>query len=87
MWPSSAAVLAFKRGGSEAVEILLSANQVWLTPIVVGELLAGFAAGSKEAWNRDELLRFLSTSLRRNDFRSATAVMRARNLVHGSTGT
>jgi len=54
------AYAAFKRGQAEAVAIIQKADVVALTPVVLGELLGGFAAGAKERQNRAELNAFLS---------------------------
>lgn len=50
---------AFKRGNEDAVEIIRLAENIGLTTIVLGELLAGFICGSREADNRKELGDFL----------------------------
>ena len=50
---------AFKRGFEEAVEIVRLSEDIGLTTIVLGELLAGFICGSREAVNRRELGDFL----------------------------
>lgn len=42
----------FKKGNQKAVNIVKSAKNIIITPIVVGELLAGFVLGNKEAKNR-----------------------------------
>ena len=52
---------AFKEGRPEAVEILRHAPLIVLSTVVLGELLGGFAAGAKEASNRDQLLQFLAS--------------------------
>jgi tRNA(fMet)-specific endonuclease VapC len=54
------AYAAFKQGQPEAVEIVQRAAQIALSSIVLGELLAGFAVGSRESTNRAELQQFLS---------------------------
>jgi tRNA(fMet)-specific endonuclease VapC len=53
------AYVAFKRGQTEAANIVQRATSIALTTVVIGELLAGFAAGSREARNRTELQQFL----------------------------
>lgn len=50
---------AFKEGKSEVFAILEQTTQIWMCSIVLGELLAGFAAGSRETQNRRELYQFL----------------------------
>src|SRR3712207_755211 len=54
------AYVAFKQGRTEAVDIVRRASQVALNSVVIGELLAGFAVGSREAKNRAELQQFLA---------------------------
>ena len=53
--------VAFKRGDDDAVELLRLADEVHLSTVVLGELLAGFAAGSRERRNREELTAFLDS--------------------------
>src|SRR3982751_295817 len=52
---------AFKRGEPEALEILYSAHLIGLDSIALGEILGGFAGGTKEAWNRQELEKFFAS--------------------------
>jgi tRNA(fMet)-specific endonuclease VapC len=52
---------AFMRGMPEAIEILTSAPLIGLDSIALGELLGGFAGGTKEAWNRQRLEEFCSS--------------------------
>jgi predicted nucleic acid-binding protein len=54
------AYAAFKRGLPDAVAIFQQAPTIALSPVIVGELLGGFAAGAKEQANRAELTAFLS---------------------------
>ncbi|MCH8043623.1 MAG: type II toxin-antitoxin system VapC family toxin [Planctomycetes bacterium] len=56
------AYVAFKRGDSEAVEILQQAPAIYLNAVVLGELLAGFAAGNRTDFNRAQLQEFLDLS-------------------------
>ena len=51
----------FKRGVPEAVEIIRHVPLVGINSIVLGELLAGFVSGRREAANRRELERFLAS--------------------------
>ncbi|HEV8639359.1 MAG TPA: type II toxin-antitoxin system VapC family toxin [Chloroflexota bacterium] len=51
---------AFKRGQTEVVELLRAATFIAFNAIVLGELLSGFAAGSREERNRRELRELLS---------------------------
>ncbi len=52
---------AFKRGDSAAVELLRTADEIVVNAVVLGELIAGFAVGSQETRNREELSAFLSS--------------------------
>jgi predicted nucleic acid-binding protein len=51
----------FKRGDAICVELVQRADQLLLSSTVAAELLAGFACGSQEARNREELSRFLAS--------------------------
>ncbi|MBL8471917.1 MAG: type II toxin-antitoxin system VapC family toxin [Rhodocyclaceae bacterium] len=55
------AYAAFMRGEPEIVEVLARCDKLLMCSIVLGELLAGFSTGSREAKNRQELHRFLSS--------------------------
>ena len=55
------AYTAFKLGDAGTAEVLAWADKILVNSVVLGELLAGFAAGSREARNREELARFLSS--------------------------
>lgn len=48
------------RGEDYAAWVFRSADEILLTPVVAGELLAGFKNGSHEAQNRENLHRFLN---------------------------
>ena len=52
---------AFMLGAFEVVEILAQADTLYVNSVVLGELLGGFAVGSREAKNRSELARFLAS--------------------------
>ena len=52
---------AFKRNSPDAVEIIRYAPVIGINSIVIGELLAGFVIGKREAINRQELNKFLSS--------------------------
>lgn len=52
---------AFMRGNGQIVEAIANADHLRLSAVVLGELLGGFAAGSREAANREELARFLAS--------------------------
>jgi len=70
---------AFKRGDSEVVELVGVADEIALSSTILGELLAGFAAGRREARNREELAAFLdSPRVRVVDVDAATADQYAR---------
>jgi predicted nucleic acid-binding protein len=56
------AYAAFKRGDANIVAVLQHAPAINISVTVLGELLAGFAAGQRENHNRRELTQFLDTS-------------------------
>ena len=56
------AYIAFKKRHPEVLEILPQAEEIWLSPIVLGELRAGFLQGSKRESNERELQMFLESS-------------------------
>ena len=49
------AYATFKQGASDAVEIIQHTSIIGVSSVVLGELLSGFAIGSREAVNRQEL--------------------------------
>jgi len=51
----------FMRGLLGVVEALRSAHEIHLPLIVLAELLAGFAAGTRARKNRDELAQFMAS--------------------------
>jgi predicted nucleic acid-binding protein len=51
----------FMRGLPAAVQALRAAVEIHLPLIVLGELLAGFAAGARPHKNREELARFMAS--------------------------
>lgn len=55
------AYAAFMKGDADAVEILQASSNIGLSVIVVGELLSGFAGGTRETSNREELGRFFES--------------------------
>jgi tRNA(fMet)-specific endonuclease VapC len=55
------AYVAFKRGDPRIVKVLATADALCFSVTVLGELLAGFAAGTKEAKNREDLSKFLES--------------------------
>ena len=56
------AYTAFKRGALAALEIMKHAPLISINSVILGELLGGFAVGSREAMNKQELKRFLSSN-------------------------
>jgi tRNA(fMet)-specific endonuclease VapC len=55
------AYAAFKRGLPEAVEVMAHAPRIGSNSNVLGELLSGFAVGTRAAENRQELEQFLAS--------------------------
>jgi len=55
------AYTAFMLGATEVVDVVAHADRLYLNSIVLGELLGGFAAGTREPKNRAELARFLDS--------------------------
>jgi tRNA(fMet)-specific endonuclease VapC len=55
------AYVAFKRGTPDAVDVLTHVPRMGINSIVLGELLSGFAIGTREAENRQELRQFLAS--------------------------
>ena len=55
------AYAAFKRGHADAVSVIRHAPAIVLNSIVLGELMGGFAAGTKEQQNREELDAFVAS--------------------------
>lgn len=51
----------FMLGVEEVVEVIAHAEKLYLNGIVLGELLGGFSAGSREAKNRASLTAFLGS--------------------------
>ena len=51
----------FMLGDVAVVETLAYAEAIMLNSVVLGELLGGFAAGTRESNNRAELARFLDS--------------------------
>lgn len=56
----TSAYSALLRGDERAKEELGAAEEVYLTPVVVGELLAGFGGGRRRAENEKTLREFLA---------------------------
>lgn len=53
---------AFFRGDPKPLAALRAADEIHMPLIVLGELLAGFAAGTRETSNREKLASFLASS-------------------------
>jgi tRNA(fMet)-specific endonuclease VapC len=58
----SSAYIAFKKRHPEVVETLPQAEEIFISPIVLGELRAGFLQGNKRESNERELRTFLESS-------------------------
>lgn len=56
------AYVAFKRNDPDVLAIVRTAPELLLSATVLGELLAGFAFGNREAANRRELAAFLGAA-------------------------
>ena len=56
------AVSAFFRGNKEVNGHITSADELYLSPVVIGELLAGFGMGKREGKNREILRELLSSA-------------------------
>lgn len=56
------AYASFKRNEKSIIEIVQSAELIGITPIVIGELIAGFEGGNKVQQNKVELEQFLESS-------------------------
>ncbi len=54
---------AFVRGNDEALEVVRSHPHIVVSPVVLGELHAGFLAGSKIEWNKGILAELLASSM------------------------
>ena len=55
------AYTTFKKGDEDTVQVIRNADLVGVSVVVLGELLAGFAVGTKERRNRQELDAFLDS--------------------------
>lgn len=49
------------RGDTNIVSILQRVESIFVTPVIVGELLAGFKGGNREKQNRIQLQQFLDS--------------------------
>ena len=54
------AYVGFKLGYAELTEYLIQAHLIFISPIVLGELMFGFRAGERFDKNRAELNHFLA---------------------------
>ena len=57
----TSAYSAMARGNKGVLDAVQTAENVCVNPIIVGELLAGFAQGNRESYNIDVLERFLES--------------------------
>lgn len=55
------AYASFKRNDTAIIEIIQTAKSICISPIVIGELIAGFECGSKTKQNKIELQKFLES--------------------------
>lgn len=62
MMLDTSAYSAFLKGNPEIKLSIQQADDIFLNPIIIGELLAGFAMGKSEKKNRSILQQFLSSS-------------------------
>ena len=51
----------FKRGVQEVVEVIRKSRQLYMSAVVVGELMSGFRSGTRNEENLKELLEFLAS--------------------------
>ena len=58
----SSAYIAFKKRHPAVIEPLSQVEEIWISPIVLGELRAGFLQGNKRESNERELHMFLQSS-------------------------
>ncbi len=57
----TSAYSAYLRGNEDIKQALQEADEIYLNPVVLGELFAGFAHGGREKKNRDILREFLAS--------------------------
>src|SRR5436190_23111441 len=57
----TSAYSSFKRGNDDGLDAIQRAEEIVLNPVVLGELRAGFASGSRKAQNESELVEFLDS--------------------------
>lgn len=58
----TSAYVAFKKNDTAIIEIIQHVEWIVISPIVIGELLAGFDGGNKTQQNKMELQQFLASS-------------------------
>jgi len=56
----TSAYVGFKRNTLEAVDLIVNAERILFSPVVLGELIFGFRNGSRFKENMDDLNRFLA---------------------------
>jgi predicted nucleic acid-binding protein len=49
----------FKKGNEEVIDLIRRADELYVNPVVIGELLSGFDGGKWRRQNREELDEFL----------------------------
>jgi len=57
----TSAYSAYLRGNAEVQQMLREADEIYLNPVVLGELSAGFARGGREKKNKEILREFLAS--------------------------
>lgn len=57
----SSAYIAFKKGHAAVLDMLSQTDEIFISPIVLGELRAGILQGSKQERNERELREFLES--------------------------
>jgi predicted nucleic acid-binding protein len=58
----TSAYSAFLRGNADIARLVQESDEIYLNPVVLGELIAGFIQGGREKKNRETLKDFLSSS-------------------------
>ena len=51
----------FKKGNPDAIEIIRKSGNIIFSPVVIGELIAGFKIGTRENKNKKELNQFIDS--------------------------
>jgi predicted nucleic acid-binding protein len=57
----TSAYASFMRGHPQVVGVIAEADEIYVSATILGEILAGFVAGSRSAQNRSGLARFLDS--------------------------